>query len=161
MRTKTDTPFRPTRKAKPALSFEPPTPGARSGIGVAPLVDIVFLLICFYLFVTQSIQAHEDPSIELPVMTNQALAAEVPAELVVNVAADGSIKLNSLPVGLDDLRAILGEQQRLATQRDQTLSVVVRIDRRQPYRRLDQVLEACRRVGMKTPLVRTTEGEVP
>ena len=161
MATPTDKPIDLTRKPTPALHIAPPPTAARGGIGVAPLVDIVFLLICFYLFVTQSIQAHEDPSIQLPVMTNSLVAVEQPAELVINVAADGAIGLNSQTVDLVALRDALTDQRRQATQRGQVLSVVVRIDRRQPYRRLDQVWAVCREVGLELPLLRFTETDMP
>ena len=157
MADKNDSPITLTSTTKSTLSFEPPARASATGIGVAPLVDIVFLLICFYLFVTQSIQANEDPSIQLPVVTNPALADEQPAELVVNVAADGSITLNNRPVALPELRATLVGQQRQSTERGRPLTVAVRIDRRQKYRRLDKVLAACRGVGSGQTVLRVAE----
>ena len=161
MADKNDNPITLTSRTKSALSFEPPARASAGGIGVAPLVDIVFLLICFYLFVTQSIQANEDPSIRLPVVTYPALADEQPAELVVNVAADGSISLNNRPVPIEELRALLIGQQRHSTEQGRPLTVAVRIDRRQKYRRLDEVLTACRGAGRDGMLLRVTETDVP
>jgi len=161
MQMRTDKPITLTDESRASLSFQPPVSEARSGIGVAPLVDIVFLLICFYLFVTQSIQANEDPLIQLPVITNRSLADEQPAELVVNVAADGSISLNNRLVPLDKLRSVLNDQQVRATADGRPLTVVIRVDRRQRYRRFDQVLAACRQASHSPVLMRVTEADPP
>lgn len=130
---------------------------AEPRIGMAPLVDIVLLLICFYLLVMQSMQARTDDRIELPRMSNNQTTKVAPAELVVNITAEGSVNLNGETVSSGELARLLrGERQR-AEDAGQGLSVVVRADGRQRYGMLDDALKACREAGLSTVTIRAME----
>jgi biopolymer transport protein ExbD len=131
---------------------------ARPHIGMAPLVDIVLLLICFYLLVMQSMQNRTDDRIELPQMVNNQTTDMAPAELVVNITATGDISLNGEAVDIADLKKRLETERGRAEAIRQGLSVVVRADGRQRYGLLDAALSACRDAGLGVVTIRATEG---
>ena len=128
---------------------------------MAPLIDIVFLRICFYLFVAQLISGQKDRSVELPVMVSPAARAELPAELVVNVREDGVVTVGGRVVALGHLAAILTGESVPGRQRGPAVRVVVRADRRQPFGNLDDVLAVCRECGVTQVVFRTRQGEGP
>jgi len=131
-----------------ALHFVPAEPAASPRIQVAPLVDIVFLLVCFFMLTSQLIQRHKDPAVELPVMTSPDAAHEVPAEVTVNLRPDGALSVGGRRIAVDDLDGILAAHLARAQRRGEALRVVVRADRRQRFARLDEVLDVCRRVRL-------------
>jgi biopolymer transport protein ExbD len=126
-------------------------------IGMAPLVDIVLLLICFYLLVMQSMQSRADDQINLPKMANNETSDVAPAELVVNIGATGTINLNGTPVDMDGLGALLRSERSRAEASGAGLDVVIRADGRQSYGLLDAALGACRDAGLQGAIIRTTE----
>ena len=126
-------------------------------IGFAPLVDIVLLLICFYLFVTKSIQEHDDPSVQLPTMTSQVAEQPMPAEIVINLRADDKLVINNATVETSQLPGLLATERERAMALGKPVNIVVRADRRQRYGRLDDVLDACRRAGFARLILRATE----
>lgn len=141
------------------LSFSHDDPDeARPHIGMAPLVDIVLLLICFYLLVMQSMQNRTDDQIELPEMVNNQTTDMAPAELVVNINAAGSVSLNGEQVEMDNLEGLLQAERRRAQAAGRGLHVVVRADGRQRYGLLDAALNACRDAGLGVVTIRATEG---
>ena len=140
------------------LDFTAPEPDeARPHIGMAPLVDIVLLLICFYLLVMQSIQSHVDENVELPRVANNQTTEVKPAELVINIDAAGGITFNGR--GVDDaaLRNLLHAEQAKSLESGRPVSAVIRADARQRYDLLDDALAACRDAGIAAVTVRTQE----
>lgn len=142
-----------------SLSFDQQVDDSDSPrIGMAPLVDIVLLLICFYLLVMQSMQARADDKIELPQMVNNQTTKIMPAELVVNINVDGEISLNGRVVMPGDLRDALAGERLRAAEGGQGINVVVRADGRQRYGMLQAALSACRDAGLGVVTIRATEG---
>ena len=130
----------------------------RPNIGMAPLVDIVLLLICFYLLVMQSMQNRTDDQIKLPTMVNNETSDVIPAELVVNIDAAGLISLNGASVDLDGLGTLLRSERSRAEASGTGINVVIRADGRQSYGLLDAAMNACRDAGLRGVTIRATEG---
>ena len=142
-----------------ALAFPEPPGGRPPVLALAPLVDIVLLLICFYLFVTQSFQAQSDAALDLPVMRQDAGEPAGPAELVVGVGADGALTLNGEAVAEGALEAALARARADAREAGGEVSIVLRADRGRPFGELDAAIEACRRAGFAGVGLRAEGGE--
>jgi len=119
----------------------------RQGIGIAPLIDIVFLLLIFFMLATSFA---EDESIELglPGPATTALPDPPPPSpdetLVVAVRPDGRITLNGLRLGIDQLdRELMG---RLAGRPG--LGVTVSADTEVPVQTLISVMDRVRGAGV-------------
>ena len=120
---------------------------------MAPLIDIVFLLICFYLLVSQLIQHQRDPTVQLPVMTSQEAVMEAPAEIVLNLRNDGSVTVDGRRVPLGSLAGFLAAQVRHAPP-NVSPRVVIRADRRQRFGLLAEVQHACREADIDHHILR-------
>lgn len=145
----------------PGLNFVGPSDEGGVSLQVAPLIDIVFQLICFYLLVGQLMGVQKDPSVSLAVMANPAVAVEQPAELVINLRQDGSLVVGGQPIQAQHLARLLVDDHRRAEQEGQPWRVVVRADRRQRSGNLDAVLEACRQAGVDRIVFRAETPEGP
>jgi biopolymer transport protein ExbD len=139
------------------LEFAPGQPNRPAALPMAPLIDIVFLLICFYLLVAQLIRSQKDPAVELPAMAHARSQRELPAEVVVNVRADGAIVVNGRAVSLAGLPGLLRGELDRARRDGKPFRVVVRADRRQQFARLDEALRACKRAGLAKVVFRARE----
>jgi len=131
-----------------ALNFVPAVPRTSPRFQVAPLVDIVFLLVCFFMLTSQLIQTHKDPEVDLPIMTSPGAAREVPAEVTVNLRPDGTLSVGGRRIVVDDLAGVLTAHLARARRRGEAVRVVVRADRRQRFARLDEVLDVCRSIRL-------------
>jgi biopolymer transport protein ExbD len=144
--------------AEGAMSFTRAQPREAPGLQVAPMVDCVFLLICFFTFTNQLIQSQKDPAVELPVMASPLAATELPAEITVNLRRGGAVTVGGATVSLGDLAALLAASARRAEAERQPVRVVVRADRGLAFARLDDVLDVCRKAGLPMVVFRA-EGE--
>lgn len=152
------TPAPPATPSTP-IRFGPAAPPRPLSVGMAPMVDIVLLLICFYLLVAKNIQDQDDPDVKVPVVTADIARDEMPAEMVINVYQDGRLSLNARPTDLEALEATLATERDAAARRGAALAVVVRADRRQSFGLLDEVMTACRRAGLTQVLLRAATKE--
>ena len=119
---------------------------------------IVFLLIGFYLLVSQLMSSRTDFSVQLPTMRNPVVQAARPAEFVINLRRDGTVTLEGRVASLDAVGARLRARLDRAAAKNERLRVIVRADRRGRFGQLDEVLGLCRRAGVEQIIMRTVRG---
>ena len=71
---------------------------------LAPMIDIVFLLLIFFLVTYQITEQEKDTRVSVPSSTEGAESARVANEIVVNVTKEGEITISGEPYTLDELR---------------------------------------------------------
>ncbi|MBN2328396.1 MAG: biopolymer transporter ExbD [Candidatus Omnitrophica bacterium] len=113
-------------------------------IPMTPMIDIVFLLLIF--FITTSVFARLENELSITVPT--AESAETPkrnlGELIVNLRSDGTLVINQRNVTLDQLRLLLA---RIAKQYPDQ-SVIIRGDRQAALEYAIDILDICAKSGV-------------
>ena len=116
------------------------------GFNMTPMIDVVFLLIIFFL--VSSHLAKQEVQLELPLPTadsgNENADDNTP-RLTVNVLLDGTMMMAGRKVPPDEL------PQRLRDRIEDTgpnLQVRIRSDRQAPYRFVEPIMLACARTGI-------------
>lgn len=113
------------------------------GITLTSLIDVIFLLLIFFMVTTTII----DPSRRLDLQLPEAKAASAEAKsipITIEMGAKGEILLNGQGVNLNTLEARLRE---LGKEGNKT--ALVRADRRLDYGRVVGVLGICRASGFR------------
>jgi len=141
------------------LRFEQVTEHETIALQVAPMVDIVLFLICFFMLASEMVQGQKDRLVELPYMKSPLAAVETRAEVIVNLRPDGAVTVQGESLALDSLAGLLAGESQAARREGRPLRVVVRADRRQRFAALDDVLTACRKAGLEQVVFRATEEE--
>lgn len=111
-------------------------------INVTPLIDVVMVMIVFFLIVGK-LAADERSPIDLPGADGRVRIGDS-GTLVVNVGADGAIVLHGETVE----REILATRLRAAASEHEGLIVQVRADRALSYGAIEPVIGACRDAGI-------------
>ncbi len=114
----------------------------KARIEMLPLIDIVFLLLVFFIYAMLSMAVHHGMPVKLPASATAALDKE--SALSVTVKADGSLFIDQQPVALADLAQRLKEK----TQPGETPGVLVFGDRSLSYQSLFHVLDHIRLAGI-------------
>lgn len=76
-----------------------------AGIDLTPLIDVVFMLLIFFIMTTTFSKPVLD--IVLPKSEAAEKVSERPRELLIAIKADGSLYHNDKPIGREDLPALL------------------------------------------------------
>jgi biopolymer transport protein ExbD len=114
-------------------------------LNLAPMIDIVFLLIIFFMVGATFARMERDIELEVPEVADAGALTDAPAHRVVNVYRNGRVTLDRQEVTLAQLTS------ELASAREQydSLGVHVRGDAHAVHQRVAEVLHACKRAGIK------------
>lgn len=109
-------------------------------VQMASLMDIVFLLLCF--FVTSSVfsQWETEVAITLPTAKSATIPGRMPGEIILNLNADGKVSVNGHALSLDEVTKRL---TRIA-ENFPGQPVVIRADKTCSYETLMSLIDACR-----------------
>lgn len=116
----------------------------QNAINLTPMIDIVFLLIIFFMVSTKFSELNEterDLSINVPTVSNATALTSAPKKRLIEVAKDGTITLDQRQVTLEGLAVKLTA----AKKQYPKLGVVVRGDGRSNFQPIASVLATCRR----------------
>jgi biopolymer transport protein ExbD len=120
-------------------------------IELTPIIDMVFLLLIFFLVATSFHQTEREMQIALPVAASAGPISTTLREIVINIDEEGTIIVSGSAMQPDDLRALLEEA--VAGNPDQ--KVTVRGDRHATYDAIVAVLDVCKLSGIQEPYLDT------
>lgn len=113
-------------------------------INLTSMIDVVFLLIIFFMVGTKFSEMEKNVSIDLPSSSGLGAMIDKPAKRVVNVTRDGAIEMLGRSFSLTQLKTELIAAK--ASYPD--LSVEVRGDRNAPYGPVAEVFDVVRQAGI-------------
>ncbi len=130
---------------------------ALSALNLTPLIDVVFLLLIYFLVVSNASEMERDMDIPLPSAANAMPMTAEPAELVVNIDQTGKTVVNGATMTLPELeKAIL----RFIVDHPVNPAVIIRADRRVPLQIPINAMDLCVKCGADYSLS-VDEGDGP
>jgi len=128
-------------------------------INIAPLIDVVFLLIIFFMTVSQ-ITRVEVEALALPEARQGEAPQETPAgRFVVNVHQDGRIVVAGRARSVASLQTMLARERKEAGAAE--LTVLVRGDRDTPWEKVAEIMRVCAAQGIGRVRVAVIEPQAP
>ena len=113
-------------------------------VEITPLIDIVFLLIIFFMVGTRFSELNEQEKsiqLEVPQVSEAVALTAAPKKRVINVLQDGTIVLDKQTVSLSELYDELCETKN----QYQQMGVIVRGDANSVYQNVANVIATCKR----------------
>jgi biopolymer transport protein ExbD len=115
-------------------------------MNMTPMIDVVFLLVIFFLVSSNLAQQESQYELDLPLAASgMSPGATEQRSVTINVLADGRVLLAGRTVDDAQLESRLRNE---ASRVGQDVEVRIRTDRAVPYRAVEQVLLACARAGV-------------
>lgn len=123
----------------------------RARVEMLPLIDIVFLLLVFFIYAMLSMAVHRGVPVELPVSSTAALEKETILSVTVKQSGDGQsqIYLDEESVDLARLATLL--KNKAATEKGRNgrePGILLFADRQVDYQQLFQVLDQINQAGL-------------
>jgi biopolymer transport protein ExbD len=111
---------------------------------LAPMIDILLLLLSFFIISYQFTRSETELNVSVPTAQEGADPERQRGEIIINILADGSIKVEGISVDLAKL------SQKLAPIAVQFKNQPVRIrgDGDVPYQRIVEVIDTCQKSGI-------------
>jgi biopolymer transport protein ExbD len=115
----------------------------KARIEMLPLIDIVFLLLVFFIYAMLSMAVHRGLPIVLPVSSSANIEKRL--ILSITVKSDGSIYLDERKISLNNLATVLKKK----VQTESGKGVLLFADRNLPYQKLFHVLDQIKNAGIR------------
>lgn len=117
---------------------------------MTPLIDMLFILIIFFLATSRFQQEERDQSIQLVRSSSDTLPITAPSRLlIIDIDRDGRKRIHGRERTLEEIEEVIRSQ----IEEGSGAEVVVRADKRSTVVYLAETLEICHRLGIKTPNV--------
>jgi len=121
---------------------------------VAPMVDVLLVLMLFFMAITSTEVLKKEPNLKLPDAKNATTGKEHNHEIIVNVGWNGALNLAyftmnqiTYPTAADPgLESALAAQH----QHDPVAHVVIRSDRNVEYSNISDLMSACSTAGISS-----------
>ena len=113
-------------------------------LALTSMLDVIFLLLCFFVTASVFSQWESEISISLPAASTAETPGRLPGEVILNVSKDGFVTVNAKKLTLEDL----GSRLKKVAEFYPGQPVVIRADRETSYDSLVKVLDTCRGAGV-------------
>jgi biopolymer transport protein ExbD len=114
------------------------------GFQMAPMIDIVFNLLCFFVMSQVFTQWEAEIDVKLPTAATAEIEQRLPGEIILNVMRDGSTIVNGRRLDEAELAALFKRLVDLFPGQP----VLIRADRQTAYEHVIQVLDLCRQADI-------------
>ena len=126
------------------MNFRKNARAAKPALQMTAIMDVVFLLLCFFVTASVYSQWENEIDIALPDAATATPAKRDAAEITVNVKKGGAVAVNGAERGETELRAIFASIGKYAP----GTPVFVRADKDAEYGAVVNVIDLCRECGI-------------
>ena len=122
------------------MNFRKKTRGRPQALQMTALMDVIFLLLCFFVTTSVFSQWESEIAITLPSAKSATVPGRMPGEIILNVSRKGEVSVNGQQLSLEELTTRLSRLAKLYPGQP----VVIRADKATSYESLVDVIDACR-----------------
>ena len=115
-----------------------------TGFQIAPLVDILLVLLCFFIVTWNMTRKERELDVKVPTADNGGDPSLSVNQTVLNLKADGSLVMNTKPISYEDL----GAKMKTLAALNPDYAIILRGDENVPYKFVAKVLDVCRGAGI-------------
>ncbi len=116
-----------------------------ASINMTPMIDVVFLLIIFFLVSSHMAKQENTVELDLPTATSGLDDSSAREHITVNILAGGQWQIAGVDV---DQRTTPPRLRQRAMQTSQPLQLKIRTDREVPYERIEPLLRIAAEAGI-------------
>ena len=128
------------------------------GLELTPMIDVVFLLMIFFLVASKLDEADRFIDVVLPKASAAKPLTSRPREFLVNIDRDGNSFVGARPVSLAELQTLL---KQAAADNPKRQTVIVRADENVAHKFVVAVMNACVEAGIEDYQVQSAEEQQP
>ena len=138
---------------------------ADAGFQIAPMIDVVFVIMLFFMVMAGAVKVEHELKTTLPGNAETAKETEMPDEITIGVSENGTITINEDPVGqpndktLDNLYNEMVKMATAAKQSKTKLLITVQAEEAAKYERVINVLDVLARADISNVTFAVAEPE--
>lgn len=122
-------------------------------LNLTPIIDMVFLLLIFFLVATKFADIERDIRVSPPSSRHVRPVTALPQELIINVSTDGRLLISGKVLQIEDIDRLL----KTAVARNPRQAVVIRGDKDSILQFAVNILDLCEKHGIKRTYLTTRQ----
>ena len=126
------------------MNFRSRNKPVNAGFQLAPMIDIMFLLLCFFIAAQIYAQWESEIDIKLPTAETGEVPERLPTEIVINVSSNGTTVVNQRKLDQAGLTDLLKRIVKLYPGQP----ILIRADKKTDYEYVIGILDICRKVDI-------------
>ena len=128
------------------------------GLELTPMIDVVFLLMIFFLVASKLDEADRFIDVVLPKASAAKPLTSRPREFLVNIDREGNYFVGARPIVIGDLQTLL---KQAAVDNPKRQTVIVRADENVAHKFVVAAMNACVEAGIEDYQVQSAEEQEP
>jgi len=124
------------------------------GLELTPMIDVVFLLMIFFLVASKLDEADRFIDVVLPKASAAKPLTSRPREFLVNIDREGNYFVGARPIAIGDLQTLL---KQAAVDNPKRQTVIVRADENVAHKFVVAAMNACVEAGIEDYQVQSAE----
>jgi biopolymer transport protein ExbD len=137
------------------MNLRPERTDERVDINLTPLIDVVFLLLIFFM-VSTTFDRHENLKVELPeASATQSQQQQDP--VVISIDADGNYFINDRQLVNTTLETLKIALRKTVADKEKDVPLVLRADARTPHQSVVRAMDAASQLGLTRLSIATVE----
>ena len=118
---------------------------AIGSLSITPLIDVVFLLLIFFLVSSRFSEEERELDLNLPSVTEALPSSMQPDEIVINIDPEGRFFIDGQFRQIEQVEQIL---KRAQANNPLTQTVVIRADKKTDWEQVAITISLCKKVGI-------------
>jgi biopolymer transport protein ExbD len=136
------------------MNFQKHVEEAKLELQIAPLIDVVFLLLIYFMVTAALIKKEGDISFMLPANVAQSDVVDIPVEVLIEIGVDGTVQVEGMRFSrddrnLNDLVSQLSGLRAIAASQHSPFFVNILPNKDSLHARVIDVMDACAAAGVK------------
>ena len=137
------------------MNLQKHTDEVKLDLQIAPLIDVVFLLLIYFMVTAALIKKEGDISFMLPANIAQEEVVVIPVEVLIEITADGSVEVEGMRFSRDDDKLVelvtqIRGLQAIAVSQNSPFFVNILPHQDALHHRVIDVMDACAAAGVKS-----------
>lgn len=131
------------------MNLHPPAQAEEATFDLTPMIDVVLLLIIFFMLTSQFSRTEQAP-LNLPAQRGDGSSGPGDRAVILDLHPDGKVSIRGETQDLDTLMIRLGSDAKAAGLPPEAIDIIIRADRDAPSAALSRVCAALSRLGTRT-----------
>ena len=136
------------------MNFQRNVEETKLELQIAPLIDVVFLLLIYFMVTAALIKKEGDISFMLPANVAQSDVIDIPVEVLIEINVDGTVQVEGMRFSRDDhnldgLVSQLSGLRAIAASQHSPFFVNILPNKESLHGRVIDVMDACAAAGVK------------
>ena len=137
------------------MNLRPDRTDERVDINLTPLIDVVFLLLIFFM-VSTTFDRHANLKVELP-EANAPISQQQQDSVVIAIDAEGNYFINDRQLVNTTLETLKIALRKTVTDKEKDVPLVLRADAKTPHQSVVRAMDAASQLGLTRLSIATVE----